>query len=387
MLYFIVPILALASPEVAAETYPFMQQKGPLPARAYIQVLRDRVAFLQKQNAELKRIVQALEPFREITPLLQQHREELEQALSEAENRNQALQEDIEKLRHAEKIGAASLQESQAQIVRDKELITKLVEEQKMHLAALQHSQEQFNQAQEKIKQAEDQIKQVEEQKRLAEQTLEQEKANHQNMLAAKNALEDELQQSKKLQEQLKLAEQFDRRRVEELELETKRLSTDYESAHSALDNYKAQLLSATQKFEQLQQSQQSTTQQANEELVTLKSRLQSLQRELEDNRAALTLVQKQNADLSTGKTASEQQLKNKTTRLEVLERTYLKSLDESHAMQTRYQATIDEKIASIAKWQQANALLTSQLDKAISLNSELRHQLLQLEAQCKTPH
>jgi hypothetical protein len=58
--------------------------------------------------------------------------------------------------------------------------------------------------------------------------------------------------------------------------------------------------------------------------------------------------------------------------------------LKERQEKETDLQSTVDEKSASIARWRQEYDLLKSQLDKAISLNSELSQQIKQLEDECK---
>jgi chromosome segregation ATPase len=152
----------------------------------------------------------------------------------------------------------------------------------------------------------------------------------------------------------------------------------DFQKLQTSLKNCEQELLAAKQKPDQL--PPQSNT----KEVIWLNGQIQANNKKINELNQQIGVFSRQNYDLNLAKAIAEQKLQEITKRLDSCEKTHVQSSKDSKENETRLQSTIDEKTASIAKWKQDYDSLKSQLDKAVSINNELRQQITQLEAECK---
>lgn len=369
MLYIVFTLLALLSRVEASETNssePSTEieigqtndQGVLLTPSAYISVLEGKVRTLQRENAELKRTIQTLEPFRQLSILLQKRLTELSEAVENAKGGYEDLRGRFDQLSRKEKEEALELQDSQDQLARDKEQIEKLVKDQEERLAELQRCEELIKNA---GAQKEEVIRNAAEQKRALEQALEQEKSQRLNLLQSKNQSERDLQESLKTRDQLvrdiqSLQQQVDsmRQQAEEVKQNANKLNNNYQSVQASLTDCENQLKLARQQILQLRQSQQSSVMESGEESRVLKEKIQSLQRDLDE-------IKQQNDALSSAKGVAEQQLEDKSKRLNSYEKAYLQSVKESQEMQIRMQVNIDDKAATIQKLNKQISILEAE--------------------------
>ncbi|MCE5319336.1 MAG: hypothetical protein LLG04_18470 [Parachlamydia sp.] len=282
---------------------------------------------LQKQNADLRKIVQTLEPYREMAAYLQLRLIESEQSAAKVQQ------------------GAASLmQANRAQAERDKQNIDRL--------------QRELQAVASKCRQSETQLKQ-------SEQTLTQEKIERQQLQTVRNQTEVELQQNRNRVAQSERLIQFLRERSEALQKEN-------QSVQAALENCEKQLRYRPE-LEQPKPGGEN-----------LEKKLLSVRRELDDIRLSLETTQRQNENLNFENSNLKKQMQTQAKRLDNYEQTFLETITETQALQTRFQSLIDEKSAAIEKWRQANAGLQTQLDSAASINTQLRKQITALQAECE---
>lgn len=139
------------------------------------------------------------------------------------------------------------------------------------------------------------------------------------------------------------------------------------------LQKMQASLKSCSQ---QLQQNPQQVTW-LNEEIENKNKRIKELIKQMGD-------LNQQNHAFSLDKAVLEQQLLDKAKRLETAEKSHLKSLNETKEKEAKLQSVIDGQMASFAKLRQDYDLLKSQFNQEVSINRDLRLQLIKLEEEFK---
>lgn len=286
---------------------------------------RAQARALTQQNADLRKIVQTLEPYREMVAYLQQRLADAEQSSTQTQQ------------------GAASLmQANKAQAVRDKQQIDRLQHELQAATMKCRESEAMF---------------------RMSENTLSQERLERQQLQSARNQIEIDLQQNKNRLAQDERLIQFLRERAETQQKENQSLQT-------ALENCEKQLRSKMEPG----QSQN----------AGMDKKVLNLRQELDDNRLSLETAQRQNENLIFENSNLKKQLQSQSKRLENYEQTFLETISETQALQTRFQSLIDEKSQALEKWRQANTSLQTQLDSAAAINTQLRQQIANLQAECE---
>lgn len=314
-------ILSLAGVLNASEET--AQIRPPRP----INPLLEQVRALQQQNADLRKIVQTLEPYREMVSYLQQRLAESEQTLSKSQKGSVSL-----------------MQANKAQAARDKQQIEMLQRERQAYALKCQEVEFLFRQS---------------------ENNFSQEKLQRQQLQTTRNQMEVDLQQNQNRVAQCERLIQYLRERSEALQKEN-------QSLHTALENCEKQLRSRAEAEPPSGGG--------------LDKKVLSLKRELDDNRLSLETVQRQNENLNFENNNLKKQLQAQAKRLENYEQTFLETTTETQALQARFQVLIDEKSAALEKWRQANASLQTQLDSAAAINTQLRQQITKLQAECP-PH
>lgn len=297
----------------------------------------EQLESVKQQNSDLKKIVQALEPYREMSGYLQQRLSDCEESLGKAQKRIQTLQQ-----------GASSLmQANQAQSARDRQLIEKLRQE--IETSSLK---------------TEARVKGV---AQALEKNLAQEKLEYQKLVSVKNQLELELQNQKNRGAQGERLIQYLRERAETVQKENQSLQTSLENCDK-----------------QLRALRSSSPPVETGDEATYVKQIRNLKRDLDDNRTLLDNLQRQNDRMNIENESVKKQLQGQAKRLETYEQGSLNSVTQLQATEAHYQALFDEKVAAIEKWRQANTLLQSQIDSAASINAQLRQQVAELQTKCE---
>lgn len=289
---------------------------------AYIRALRDRLQLLQQRNAELQKQVEGLESYCQLATTLQKQLEDTQQEFSALYGQNQNLQSQL-KLTEAE-LQAFKIQQARdaLELKRGNEL-----------LAICQREHQQI-------------------------ETLTQQ----QNQ----NALDLE-----RTQQQLQVYEQKQKQSQEVLQTsgtEIKALTEDFQKLQAAYDSTKQKLLDAENRVEQLTRGAKDS--------AWFDQQILAKNKKIGELNATVSELNKRNYELNQAKTICEDQLQANTKRQAASDKSRLQALKEAQEKEVQLQAVIQEKTDLITNWRQEYDKLKSVLDKAISINNELRQQL-----------